>query len=184
MRAIGRHWRPIGGVLLLLAAISPMVIVSEVWRVWEGWTLTSWGWALNITNDFLLASVIAAAVGAICCFAGRRKTALAFAISALVFALMSVIGYIVLNVLLVGGGVWQVVSENLKYWLLGKGYDAGGNPAFFPSSVFGGPVSWLLLLAGIVVVSAGGRTSALQSTDSGVTAYLQPPEPELPQRRE
>jgi hypothetical protein len=157
---VTKHWRVVGAVLLVLAALAPLKVVTNVWRVWEDWTLEFWGWAVNLTNDFLLLTAVLCLVGAALCALGRRNAARWTTVGALVTAAIYIVGYTVLNALLVDTSIWASVRESLRYWVLGLGFDDVGTQTFYPSQILAGPVSWVLMVAALVVIVRAGRRSA------------------------
>jgi hypothetical protein len=173
---VTKHWRSIGAVLLLLAALAPISVVLDVWRVWEGWTLDYWNWAVNLTNDVLLLTTVLCLVGALMCVLGRRRAARNLTIAALVGVAIYIVGYTLLQAALVDTSIWASVGENLRYWLLGIGYDEVGAQTFFPSQILAGPVAWMLMLAALVVIVRAGRSKR----DADAPAALPPADASTP----
>jgi hypothetical protein len=156
---VTRHWRSIGAVLLLLAALAPISVVLDVWQVWEDWTLDYWTWAVNLTNDVLLLTTLLCVAGAAMCVAGRRAAARNFTLAALVGVAVYIVGYTLLQAALVDTSIWASIRENVRYWLLGIGYDEVGAQTIYPSQILAGPVAWLLMVAALVVIVRAGRSA-------------------------
>jgi hypothetical protein len=155
---VTKHWRTIGAVLLVLAALAPISVVLDVWHVWEDWTIEYWGWAVNLTNDALLVTVLLCLAGAWMCARGRVRSARNLTVAALVGAAVYIVGYTFLEAVLVDVSVWSAITESLRYWLFGVGYNDVGVQTFYPSQILAGPVAWLLMIAALVVIVRAGRS--------------------------
>jgi hypothetical protein len=166
---VAKHWRSIAATLLLLAALAPLDVLLDVWRVWEDWTLAYWGWAVNLTNDILLLGTLFCLFGALMCVLGRRAAARNLTVAALTCVVVYIVGYTLLTAALLDTSIWAAIRESVRYWVLGIGYDEVGVQTFYPSQIFAGPVSWVLTVAALVVIVRAGKTmpaadaSALQA---------------------
>lgn len=147
----------IAGLLLIAAGLSPIKIISNVWRVWEDWQVADWAWAINIVNDLLIITALLCVVAGVVALTKRRDAALNIAWAAVATAVLYIVGYIVLTQLLLQGSWFEALKVSVRYWFIGEGYDSSGHRTVYVSSIFGGPISWLLLGLGIWVLIAAAR---------------------------
>ena len=159
MNAVRRHWSVIAGALLLLAALAPMKLISNVWRVWEDWGVADWAWAINLVNLLLIVTALLCLFAAALAFGRNREPALRVALWAVVAAVLYIVGYVVLTQLLLQNSWFDAVKVSVRYWFIGEGYDSSGHSTVYVSSIIGGPVAWLSLGLAIWVLSTARHAS-------------------------